>query len=386
LTLIQFNNSFDKAGFLSSYWQQKPLLIKQMLPNFSDPISPEELAGLSMELGTESRLVEGVDPAHWQMSEGPFTEERFTSLPQDGWTLLVQAVDHWVEEVQELMQLFDFVPSWRIDDVMVSFAAHGAGVGPHYDYYDVFLIQGLGQRTWKIGKKCSSADVTSNRAGLSILEQFEEVEEITLQTGDVLYIPPQYSHWGVSDGRSLCYSVGCRAPSLAEMIEGFSDTLIDNALPEDRYTDPMPQAPTKRGEIALGNVEESFNKLMELIDSKSNYCIWFGCNTTRPKYPNLIVAPEQDYTIESLIQELAEGCSLVMNPSSRFAFCPLPCTEITALFVDGECAQLSNELSWFAQAMCDQSLLKQFISKLLETPKALDHTLRYLNQGSLVTY
>ena len=383
---MQLDNNFNKAEFLTNHWQQKPLLIRQMLPNFADPISPEELAGLSMEPGTESRLIEGVDPQQWQMSDGPFVESRFTTLPQDGWTLLVQAVDQWVEEVSELMQLFDFVPSWRIDDVMVSFAAHGAGVGPHYDYYDVFLIQGLGTRTWKIGKKCSSSDETSNRAGLSILDQFEEIEEITLNTGDVLYIPPQYSHWGVSTGRSLCYSVGCRAPSSAEILEGYSDTLIDRTLPEDRYTDPMAVVPTKRGQITLGNVEESFNKLMKLIDNKRNYCIWFGCNATAIKYPSLITAPETDYDTESLIQTLAEGCSLVMNPSSRFAFSLLPCGKTTALFVDGEYTELGNELTWFAEAICDQALLNPFVSKILETPTALEHTLRLLNQGSLVTY
>jgi 50S ribosomal protein L16 3-hydroxylase len=383
---MQFNDSFNKAEFLANYWQQKPLLIKQMLPNFVDPITPEELAGLSMEPGTESRLVEGVKPESWQMSDGPFAESRFTSLPQDGWTLLVQAVDHWVEEVQELMQLFDFVPSWRIDDVMTSFAAHGAGVGPHYDYYDVFLVQGLGQRTWKLGKKCSSADATQNRAGLSILNQFHEVEEITLNTGDVLYIPPQYSHWGVSEGRSLCYSVGCRAPSAAEIIEGYSDTLIDLALPEDRYTDPLLSLPTKRGEIALGSIETSFNKFLKLIDNKRNYCIWFGCNATMPKYPGLIAAPEQDYTAGQLTHAIAQGCELVMNPSSRFAFSSLPDGEATALFVDGECIELAKALHWFAEAMCDQQLLKQTAPKLLKTPLLLEHTLRLLNQGSLVTY
>lgn len=383
---MQFNEGFNKAAFLENYWQQKPMLIRQMLPDFSDPISPEELAGLSLEPGTESRLVEGIDPLRWQMSEGPFTESKFTSLPQDGWTLLVQAVDQWVEEVQDLMQLFDFVPSWRIDDVMVSFAAHGAGVGPHYDYYDVFLVQGLGQRTWKLGKKCSSMDGTANRAGLSILEEFEEVEEITLNTGDVLYIPPQYSHWGVSDGRSLCYSVGCRAPSMAEIVEGYSDTLIDEASPEDRYTDPEPSLALTRGEIALANVEESFNKFVKLIDSKRNYLLWFGRNATLPKYPALIAAPKQDYDESLLKQEFAQGCTLVINPSSRFAFSSMPCGENTALFVDGESIVLNNELRWFAEVMCDQRLLSQSIDKLLETPLAIEHTLRLLNQGSLVTY
>ena len=383
---MEFNESFNKAEFLAQYWQQKPLLIRQMLPNFTDPISPEELAALAMEPGTESRLVEGVDPEHWQMSDGPFSESKFTSLPEDGWTLLVQAVDQWVDEVQGLMQMFDFVPSWRIDDVMVSFAAHGAGVGPHFDYYDVFLIQGLGQRTWKLGKKCGSADSTENQAGLSILSQFDEVEEITLNPGDVLYIPPQYSHWGVSQGRSLCYSVGCRAPSVAEILEGYSDSFIDPSMPEDRFVDPVTTLPAVRGEIALGNVEASFNKLMELIDSKRNYLLWFGRSATSPKYPNLISAPDQDYQASLLLEEIEDGCTLVANPSSRFAFSPLPCGESTALFVDGEAILLPNELLWYAQALCDQRLLDKSIPQLLGNADALEYTLRLLNQGSLVTY
>ncbi len=386
MSLKGFNQGFDTDEFVDLYWQKKPMLIRQLLPDFKDPLSPEELAGLSMEAGTESRLIEGTDPNCWQLSEGPFTESRFTSLPEDGWTLLVQAVDQWHEPVQDLLHLFDFIPSWRFDDVMVSFAAHGAGVGPHYDFYDVFLVQGLGQRTWKIGKKCSSADGCVSAAGLSILKQFDQVEEFTLYSGDVLYIPPQFSHWGVSEGRSLCYSVGCRAPSKAEMLEGFSDMLIDRALPEDRYIDANPKRPMMRGEIKPSSLEESFNQLLKAVDNKENFYIWFGCNATLPKYPNLIEAPLQQISRLQLIDALKECCQLVPNPSSRFAFTTLPDSGRFVLFVDGESILLGDDLRWFGEALCNNQLLAEIAAQLLSTPTAMEHTLRLLNQGSLVIY
>lgn len=140
-----FRDAASAQRFLRRHWQRKPLLLRQAFPGFRDPLSPEELAGLACEQEVESRLV-FTEPATWRLRQGPFAETDFTSLPERDWTLLVQAVDHWVPEVKALLQSVPFLPSWRVDDVMVSYATPGGGVGPHFDYYDVFLVQGQGSR------------------------------------------------------------------------------------------------------------------------------------------------------------------------------------------------------------------------------------------------
>lgn len=387
MSIPELNPAFDVQDFLANYWQKKPLYIPQLIPGFKDPISPEELAGLAMEADCESRLLEGTEPDSWKLSQGPFTESRFTELPDDGWTLLVQAVDQWNEPVFDLKQLFQFLPQWRIEDVMVSFAANGAGVGPHFDYYDVFLVQGSGERNWQIGSKYSSKSKLKNCSGLSILEEFEAVSDYTLQAGDALYVPPQYAHWGKSQQRSLCYSIGCRAPSAAEILEGYSDFMIDRCEPEDRYTDPMAQMPKRRGEIDTQSVSSSFKSLVQKIDNEENYYRWFGQFATRPKIQNSISGPEQAYTETELMADLTGSAVIAINPSSRFSFLELKPGGKTLLFVDGESTDLAPQLSWLAHSLCKApEISRQDMKKIAQAPESLKYILRLLNQGSLISY
>lgn len=387
MSTLQLDSTFDVEDFLANYWQKKPCLIPQLIPGFIDPLSPEELAGLALETDCESRLVEGCDPDNWKLSQGPFTEQRFTSLPEDGWTLLVQAVDQWNEPVYELKQLFEFLPSWRIEDVMVSFAAHGAGVGPHFDYYDVFLLQGSGERTWQLGPKYSSNSKQKNCDGLSILEEFHSELEFTLKSGDALYVPPQYAHWGTSINRSQCYSIGCRAPSSAEILEGYSDLLIDSCRPEDRYVDPMPKPPARRGEIEEGSIEPSFKKLMQIIENKENYYRWFGQSATRPKSPHAVTALTEPYNAVTLLEEIADGAKISVNPGSRLSFLDLHPKSKTLLFVDGETIILDRASAWFAPSLCSSpELTSQQLAKMSESPETLNLLLTLVNQGSLISY
>lgn len=384
---LQLNPSFDIADFFANYWQKKPLFIPQLVPGFEDPLSPEELAGLAMEADCESRLLEGTEPDTWQLNQGPFEETKFTALPDAGWTLLVQAVDQWNEPVFDLKQLFEFLPQWRIEDVMVSFAADGAGVGPHFDYYDVFLLQGSGERHWQVGPKYSSKSKQKNCAGLSILEEFQCEADYTLTSGDALYIPPQYAHWGKSIKRSQCYSIGCRAPSAAEILEGYSDFLIDSCSPEDRYTDPAPGVPKLRGEIRESAILPSFNKLMEAVENKENYFKWFGQSATRPKTPNAVIAPAELYDAISLLEDIAGGAVIAANPASRFSFLTLKGPAKTLLFVDGDTIELSKQNSWFAQSLCKAPEIPSHeINKISQSPETLSIMLALLNQGSFISY
>ena len=196
--MIKFG-AISEQEFLTHYWQKKPLLIKQALPNFISPIPPEELGGLSLEEEFESRLITGsIHQQQWTISQGPFTEKTFENLPKIDWTLLVQGVDRQINEVHDLVKHFDFIPRWRFDDVMISYAAQGGSVGPHFDYYDVFLLQGSGKRRWELSTKFCTLDNYLNDVPLRIMERFIPEQTFEVGPGDVVYIPPKIAHHGVS--------------------------------------------------------------------------------------------------------------------------------------------------------------------------------------------
>ncbi len=221
--------------FLQQYWHKKPLLVRQAIPDFTDLLSPDELAGLACEEEVQSRLViqQG---QHWHLEHGPFAESRFAQLPQRDWTLLVQSVNHYMPEAQQLMQQFSFLPFSRLDDVMVSYAPDGGGVGPHFDSYDVFLLQGMGQRLWRISAQNDLSLIDG--APLKILQNFDTQQEWILQPGDMLYLPPHLAHWGIAVGDCMTYSIGFRAPSHQELIYAWLNFLQDCDWGNERYRDP----------------------------------------------------------------------------------------------------------------------------------------------------
>jgi len=218
--MIHFG-AISEQEFLADYWQKKPLLIKHALPDFISPITPDELAGLSLEDEFESRLVRGsTSDNNWSLDNGPFTEDTFSKLPEQDWTLLVQGVDRFIDEVHDLIKHFDFIPRWRFDDVMISYAAKGGSVGPHFDYYDVFLLQGSGRRRWHISSKNCRLDNYLESVPLRIMDVFESEQVWDVEPGDVLYVPPQVAHHGISlDDDCTTLSFGYRAYSAEELFE-----------------------------------------------------------------------------------------------------------------------------------------------------------------------
>src|SRR6218665_527602 len=190
-------NGFDIDWFLREIWQKKPLLTRTAFPEWQNPLAPDELAGLAGEEGVEPRLITySQKNDDWKLEHGPFPEARFAKVPKSHWTLLVQGVDHWLPEVAALIEPFRFVPDWRIDDVMVSYAATGGGVGPHFDQYDVFLVQGLGRRRWRVGAHCDRTTALRDHKQLRLLTGFEATDEWVLEPGDILYVPPRIAHDG----------------------------------------------------------------------------------------------------------------------------------------------------------------------------------------------
>src|SRR5690606_21052512 len=243
------------AKFLRDYWQKKPLLVRQAFPSFESPIQPEDLAGLACEEAALSRIVSH-DRARdrWTLRNGPFREEEFPGMPDHDWTLLVQDVDKWDADVRALISHFDFLPRWRMDDVMISFAATGGSVGAHVDQYDVFLLQAYGHRRWQID---ASESLKGKRppldfrddVELKLLRRFKPTHDWVLAPGDMLYLPPNVPHNGVAEDPCLTFSFGMRAPASAELISDYLDTLIEGADESIRYQDPDLQLPGDPNEI-----------------------------------------------------------------------------------------------------------------------------------------
>jgi len=385
LSKLQLNPAFNPSEFLTNSWQQKPLYIPQLIPGFTDIIEPGELAGLACEDYVESRLIREIKPGRWSVRHGPFAEAIFAALPGTHWTLLVQAVDQWVDEVAALRALFEFIPRWRIEDVMISYAEDSGGVGPHFDQYDVFLLQGSGQRKWQVGAKVPPDTTLDNQDGVGILPTFAAQQEFLLNPGDALYLPPQYAHWGQSIGASTCYSIGFRAPALSEMLEGLSDELIASCEAFERYTDINPSVPTHPACIDPAALSIAFQQVMTRLNNPSQFAHWFGCFVTRPKYPEAMENQLSTFTFTDIESGLDQGLHLAHHSGSRFAFISADAGNSLTLFVDGNAYELPSSDSDVILQLCDPTLLKEWNFKKIKQSSVLAGVLvQLLNDGSLL--
>ncbi len=312
-------------NFLAEYWQRKPLLIRQALPGFTSPLQADELAGLALEEDIESRLIiESKASPYWSLQCGPFDDDSFQSLPPSHWTLLVQAVDQWVPEVHDLLSHFDFLPQWRVDDIMLSYAADQGSVGPHYDQYDVFLLQGEGQRRWRLGQHCDINTPMLKGPELRIVDNFEQSEEWLLEPGDMLYLPPGLAHWGIAEGECMTYSIGFRAPSATELLSDLATELLsqNNAANELVYRDPSLTKAMAKGAIDEGFIDEVRNLLLRQLDNKEQLAQWFARFMTTRKYPDLELEKEFDDEPgedHPSFETLDRDTVLCRHPTSRFA-------------------------------------------------------------------
>ncbi|MBB3183137.1 50S ribosomal protein L16 3-hydroxylase [Halomonas fontilapidosi] len=368
------------AEFLRDVWQQKPLLIRGAFPDFQCPLDPNELAGLACEEGIEARLVEEHGAAGpWQVHHGPFDETTFARLPERDWTLLVQAVDHYVPEMAELLEQFSFLPRWRLDDIMVSYAPPGGSVGPHVDQYDVFLLQGSGQRRWQLGGKVGDDAPILEGIDLRILERFEVEADSDwlLEPGDMLYLPPAWAHHGVSHSDDcLTLSVGFRAPSADEAITSFADYLGEQLPASKRYADAGMAPPEDPAELDDAAVARMRRLILDTLDEPAQLAQWFGRVMTQPKYVDQLVPTETPTDPEELVTALQEGETLVRSPGSRFAWRALDDDRAT-LFADGDGLNCARPL---ALALAAAEPLDE---SLLALPGAAPLLARLLDIGSL---
>lgn len=269
--------------FMKTYWHKKPLLIRQAIPGFKPLLTRQALFDLAGQEDVESRLV-AQGPGGWAFRHGPFERRQLPALKTREWTLLVQGVDLHVQAVHELMQQFRFVPEARLDDLMISYASDGGGVGPHFDSYDVFLLQAHGKRRWRIGRQ---KDMTlRDDVPLKILAHFEAEEEWVLEPGDMLYLPPRYAHDGVAEGECMTYSVGFRSPNRGELAREILLRVADEVLEglgEGIYKDPRQVAVTQPGEIPEALVDFARDALQDALSDPSVLHRALGEVLTEPK-------------------------------------------------------------------------------------------------------
>ena len=244
--------NLDATTFMRHHWQRDPLLIRGAFAGFADPLSVHEVLALAATSDAQSRLVRRRG-ARWTLEHGPFSPAKLKQLPRRDWTILVQDTNHFSDRADRLLSQFDFIPHARVDDLMVSYAVPGGSVGPHVDSYDVFLLQGHGRRRWQISRQTDVAFVPG--LDLRILARFTPQAEWTLEPGDMLYLPPGVSHYGVAETQCLTWSIGFRAPANAELISGFLDFLHDTTAVDGQYADRGAAPARHPGEIPAKLIE-----------------------------------------------------------------------------------------------------------------------------------
>lgn len=366
-------NELSQSEFLQQYWQKKPLLIKQGFKNFSDPISPEELAGLAVEECIESRIITN-NNNQWQAHHGPF--EDFSLLTESHSTLLVQAVDHWHADSEMLLAPFRFIPNWRIDDLMISYSTPKGGVGPHLDQYDVFIIQGQGKRHWRVGMPSSRLQEVVPCKDLLQITQFDACIDAVLEPGDILYIPPGCPHEGYAVENAINYSVGFRAPNQVELLSSFCDYLIDGELGTIRYSDPELGLRDNSGELQLGEIEKIKTLMSNALNCPATFSRWLGENLSQAKHETQIEPLEDPYTEQEVKNLLLDDMTFMRSGGVRILYQKMD--GCLLLSIDGENIELPiDSITWvplfsdFTSVTSDQLKSSINCSHLIKTMSTL---------------
>jgi 50S ribosomal protein L16 3-hydroxylase len=373
---------FDKTHFLNEYWQKKPCIIRGFVESFTDPIDEHELAGLAQEDEIDSRIV-AYSNGKWTASQGPF--ETFEDVCIGAWSLLVQGVDRYIDDVDELTQLVNFIPNWRLDDVMISFSNEGAGVGPHTDEYDVFIIQGKGSRRWQVGLPGDYTESIPHPL-LKQIDGFKAIIDEVLLPGDVVYIPPKHPHNGVALSDCMNYSIGFRAPTALELLSGLIDeNSIDSAVSE-RYTDPellsLRTIDTKSAAINSSELAKIKQRISQLINSEQAEHALLQL-LSRQGLPN-DEALKADYSVEEVRNELLEGVSLARMTGVKPIYAEQQTSENFVFFIDGNAFKVSIKLNSAFDILLnnkDVSFGIDIEEEVLENPEFIDVVTNLINTG-----
>ncbi len=350
---LQLLNNLTPAQFLAEYWQKKPLLIKNAIPNFIGLLSPNELAGLACEDDVQARIIQQ-QKDKWSVKSSPFDEAVFTKLPAKNWTLLVQSVNHYLIEAADLLTQFNFIPHARLDDLMVSYAPAGGGVGAHVDSYDVFLLQGTGKRRWKISAQTDLSLVEG--APLKILKNFVSEQEWLLEAGDMLYLPPQIAHWGISESDDcMTYSIGFRAPKTQELQHEFlsylqDDISADGLYAECLYADADLKLQNHPAEISAEMINKVSEVLQKITWDKDKVADFLGKYLTEPKL-DVVFEPNRKILKTEFIKRLSQK-TLYLSLKSQLLFTQ------NNFYINGERLVVSAEIVAIMKEFADKKFLE----------------------------
>jgi len=359
--------------FLAEYWQKKPCLIRRAIADFKPLIDGDDLAGLACEEMAESRLITGTTKSNdWEVRNGPFTDADFSALPEQNWTLLVQDVEKHYAPLQALVQQFNFIPNWRLDDLMVSFAATGGSVGPHVDQYDVFLLQAEGTRRWQIAESFDPA--LQEDCALNVLQQFTAEQEWVLEAGDMLYLPPNVAHHGVALEPGMTWSIGSRAPSGADLLQGFGEWLAFSEDQGGRYSDTNLKAENRAGEISPAALQQLRELMLQGIAGNESLNSYLAAFMSRFRLAHDPMPPPDQINAETLLASIKQGADLFRNPWTRLTWIEIDTG--ARLYATGQAYDCSIGL---AELLCEWEK-PRFNADMLDR-SSLDTLTKLVNNG-----
>ena len=366
--------------FLAEYWQKKPLLVRNALPEIAYILEPSDVMELALDENISARLIKQKDrdPNQWSVKSSPLLKADFQKMPKL-WTLLVQAVDHYSFDLAELWKKFPFIPQWRRDDIMVSYAPKGGSVGKHFDFYDVFLVQGYGHRRWQLGQMCDAETEFVPGQPLKLLPEMDVNFDEVLAPGDLLYVPPGLSHYGVAEDDCLTFSFGFRMPNISDMMDRVSDKFSDNQLLKNPLQDLIRDQISPIGQITQPELEYLKAELLAQLHNSTVLEDAIMSLMSEPKYPDNIPEAEEIGTGD-LEDALDQGYQLILEPASRLLY-----TEEDGellFWANGEGLYISDEFAPLLKQIADGELVE--LNEDLYHEDILEDVAQLLNDSVLM--
>ncbi|QIC70049.1 ribosomal protein uL16 3-hydroxylase [Acinetobacter indicus] len=366
--------------FLAEYWQKKPLLVRNALPEIANILEPSDVMELALNENISARLIKQKDrdPNQWSVKSSPLLKADFQKMPKL-WTLLVQAVDHYSFDLAELWKKFPFIPQWRRDDIMVSYAPKGGSVGKHFDFYDVFLVQGYGHRRWQLGQMCDAETEFVPGQPLKLLPEMDVNFDEVLAPGDLLYVPPGLSHYGVAEDDCLTFSFGFRMPNISDMMDRVSDKFSDNQLLKNPLQDLIRDQISPIGQITQPELEYLKAELLAQLHNSTVLEDAIMSLMSEPKYPDNIPEAEEIGTGD-LEDALDQGYQLILEPASRLLY-----TEEDGellFWANGEGLYISDEFAPLLKQIADGELVE--LNEDLYHEDILEDVAQLLNDSVLM--
>lgn len=366
--------------FLSEYWQKKPLLVRNALPEIANILVPDDVMELALDENITARLIKqkDKDPNQWSVKSSPLIKGDFQKMPKL-WTLLIQAVDHYSFDLAELWKKFPFIPQWRRDDIMVSYAAKGGSVGQHFDFYDVFLVQGYGHRRWQLGQMCDAESEFVEGQPLKLLPEMEINFDEVLAPGDLLYVPPGLSHYGVAEDDCLTYSFGFRMPNIADMMDRVSDKFVEDQNLRNPLLDILRNKQNSIGQVTQAELDYLKTELLAKLNNSKVLEDAIMSLMAEAKYPENIPDVEAIGTGD-LEEVLEQGYLLQIEPASRLIY--LQQDHELLFWANGESICISEQFAPHLKQIADGQSVK--LNHELSDGEILEDIAGLLNESILM--